>query len=371
MYLKTIHLLNFKNLVSVDLPFSSKINCFIGPNGAGKTNVIDAIHYLSLCKSSTGGSDHQCLRHGSELFMVEGIYDFGEDNEQKISCGYTSAGGKKVMRGGKEYQKLSQHIGVVPLVMVSPADGAIIHDAAEERRRYLNALISQIDPVYLDTLIKYNRLLQERNRLLKNEEAYSRRDLMEVYDVQLADYGTRIHARRREIVGELAPRVAEYYAALSGDREQVELRYSSKLNDRDFTDLLAEAFQKDAINGFTGVGIHRDDIRMSIMNHPINRYGSQGQQKSFIIALKLAQFDVIASRSGKRPLLLLDDIFDKLDPQRVGALIDLVSGDRFGQIFITDCNSLRLQHILDGIAGEYKLFGVSEGEVAENKAQGV
>lgn len=268
-------------------------------------------------------------------------------------------------RNGKEYERLSDHVGLIPAVIVSPADSALISDAADERRRYLNGFISQLDRTYLAAVMRYNGVLAERNRLLKNMPDET---MLRIYDLQLVEQGNRIHALRREFTQRLQPVVADYYRTLSGDREQVELHYKSELNDRPFDELLLAARQKDLANEFTTAGIHRDDLVLKIGGYPLRKYGSQGQQKSFLIALKLAQYTIVAREKGEKPILLLDDLFDKLDAGRVEQLIRLVSEDSFGQILITDCNPTRLRTILDKAGGEYALFTVGNGAVTQGNA---
>ena len=325
MYLKKISLLNFKNIAQEELALCPGINCLVGDNGAGKTNIIDAVYYLSMCKSSLAMTDGQSVRHGADFFLAEGQY-------------LTDAG---------------------------KTDSALISDAADERRRYLNGFISQLDRPYLAAVMRYNGVLAERNRLLKNMPDET---MLRIYDMQLVEQGNRIHALRREFTQRLQPVVADYYRTLSGDREQVELHYKSELNDRPFDELLLAARQKDLANEFTTAGIHRDDLVLKIGGYPLRKYGSQGQQKSFLIALKLAQYTIVAREKGEKPILLLDDLFDKLDAGRVEQLIRLVSEDSFGQIMITDCNPTRLRTILDKAGGEYALFTVGNGAVTQGNA---
>lgn len=360
MFLKKISLLNFKNIAQADLAPGPGINCFVGDNGAGKTNVIDGVYYLSLSKSSLTMTDTQSIRHGEEFFVLDGQYQTDAGRNEQVACAFSRKGGKTLKRNGKEYDRLSDHVGLLPVVIVSPADAALICDAAEERRRYLNAFISQLDRSYLAALMRYNAVLAERNRLLK---VSSDEMMLQIYDRQLAEHGTYIYTRRREAVARLQPHVAGYYGLLAEDREQVELHYRSELDERPFEELLLAARQKDLVNQFTTTGIHRDDLVLKIGGYPLRKYGSQGQQKSFLIALKLAQYAVVAAGKGEKPILLLDDLFDKLDAGRVEQLIRLVSGDTFGQIFITDCNPTRLQAILDKAGGDYLLFTVENGEV--------
>ncbi|WP_300105247.1 DNA replication and repair protein RecF [uncultured Alistipes sp.] len=361
MLLKKLSLINFKNIEQEELAPVAGINCFVGDNGAGKTNVLDAVYYLSMCKSALAMTDAQCIRHGEEFFVLDARYAADGGREEGVVCSFSRKGGKVLKRNGKEYDRLADHVGLVPAAIVSPADSALISDAADERRRYLNAFISQLDRAYLAAVMRYNAVLAERNRLLKTMSPDE--TMLEIYDRQLAEHGTAIHARRRQAVAELEPLVASYYRALCSDRETVELIYKSELNDRPFGDLLVAARQRDLVNQFTTAGIHRDDLVLRIGGYPLRKYGSQGQQKSFLIALKLAQYAVVAAR-GEKPILLLDDLFDKLDAGRVEQLLRLVADDAFGQIFITDCNPTRLRRILDRAGGDYALFTVAGGRIA-------
>ena len=363
MYLEKISLLNFKNIAQEELSFCPGINCLVGDNGAGKTNVVDAVYYLSMCKSSLQMTDGQSIRHGADFFLVEGRYSSDAGRREQVVCSFSRKGGKVLKRNGKEYDRLADHVGLIPAVIVSPADSALISDAADERRRYLNAFISQLDRAYLTALMRYNAVLAERNRLLKMQPDET---MLTIYDRQLVEHGNCIHARRREFAARLQPLVAEYYRRLSDDREQVELLYRSELNERPFEEVLRDARQKDLVNEFTTAGIHRDDLTLRIGGYPLRKYGSQGQQKSFLIALKLAQYAIVAAEKGERPILLLDDLFDKLDAGRVEQLIRLVADDAFGQIFITDCNPTRLRTILDRAGGSYTLFTVSNGTITDH-----
>jgi DNA replication and repair protein RecF len=365
MKLRKLSLVNFKNIATGCPSFSAGINCIVGENGAGKTNVLDGVHYLSMCKSSLGMTDRQSLRHGEEFFVVEGEYTDDGDKTLSVVCSFSAQGGKKFKYCGKEYERLSDHVGVVPAVIVSPADVFLVSDAADERRRYLNSFISQLDREYLQTLVRYNTVLAERNRLLKQPVNRARMEILDVFDTQLAEHGRKIHARRAEIVEKLRPLVADYYRTLSDDREEVGLRYRSELNDRDFSVVLAEAREKDFMNQFTTSGIHRDDLVMTVCGHPLKRYGSQGQQKSFLVALKLAQYVIVRDALGEKPILLLDDLFDKLDTGRVERLISLVATPHFGQIFISDCNRARLEDILRRGERDYSLFVLRDGEIIE------
>lgn len=364
MFLRKISIINFKNVGQAALGFSSRVNCFVGENGAGKTNVVDAIHYLSMGRGALLMTDSQCVRHGTDFFMLDGEYLTATDKKEGVVCSFRKGQGKTLKRNGKEYERLSDHVGLIPIVVVSPADSFLITDAADERRRYLNAFISQLDKAYLSSVVRYNRVLGERNQLLKMS---ANPDIMEILDAQLVEEGVKIHARRTELVERLAPLAAGYYRELSGDREQVELSYRSELNDMPFGELLRRSSEKDRLCQFTTSGVHRDDMKMNIGGYPLRKYGSQGQQKSFLVALKLAQYTIVAQERGEKPILLLDDLFDKLDMSRVEKLLGLVSREDFGQIFITDCNKVRLQGILDKSGEGYSLFGVDDGQVTEQK----
>ena len=365
MYLKKLSLINFKNIREENLEFRPGINCFVGDNGAGKTNVIDAVYFLSMCKSSLAMTDGQNMRHGSDFFLLDGQYLTDEGRSESVVCAFARKGGKTLKRNGKEYERLSDHVGLIPVVIVSPADTMLISDAADERRRYLNGFISQLDRAYLQALVRYNAVLGERNRLLKISRD---EQMLCIYDRQLVEQGGIIHRKRSEIAALLEPEVARYYRHLSSDREQVTLEYRSELNDTPFEELLLKSREKDFVNGFTTAGIHRDDLVLRIGGYPLRKYGSQGQQKSFLIALKLAQYALVAQAKGEKPILLLDDLFDKLDAGRVEQLIRLVSEDSFGQILITDCNPTRLRTILDKAGGEYALFTVGNGAVTQGNA---
>lgn len=367
MHIRKLSLLNFKNIAQADLDLTHGINCFTGCNGAGKTNVIDAVWYLSMCKSALAMTDGQSVRHGEDFFLLNGEYLSDADRRESVTCSFRRPTGKTLKRNGKEYERLSDHIGIVPAVIVSPGDMFLVSDAADERRKWLNSFISQNDREYLNALIRYNHALSERNKLLKQPSGRAQDELIEILDLQLVAHGERIHAKRRDTIEKLRPIVAEYYRIISGDREEVELTYRSELNTTSLGELLLAARQKDFANQFTTSGIHRDDMVMKIAGYPLRKYGSQGQQKSFLIALKLAQHTIIAEECGERPILLLDDLFDKLDAERLESLIHLVEESRFGQIIISDCNRTRLTSILDACGVHYALFGVEGGEITQEK----
>lgn len=360
MYLKKLVLINFKNIAQAEITLSERLNCFVGDNGAGKTNVLDAVYYLSMSKSALTMTDGQSVRHGEDFFVVEGTYAGDSGSNDTVNCSFLRRSGKVLKLNGKEYDRMADHVGRFPVVMVSPQDSVLITDAAEERRRYLNAFMSQLDRDYLASLMRYNAVLAERNRFLKSS---SDEQMLQIYDMQLADHAARIYERRRDIIERMRPLVAEFYRQLSGDREQVEIEYRSELASASMGELLLASRERDIVNGFTTSGVHRDDMSLRIGGYPLRKYGSQGQQKSFLMSLKLAQYRILAEVCGERPLLLLDDLFDKLDTSRVENLLTLVAGDDFGQIFITDCSRSRLETILSRAGEKYALFTVEGGDI--------
>lgn len=360
MWLKRLSLINFKNIRQADIDLSERFNCFVGDNGAGKTNVLDAVYYLSMSKSAFTMTDGQSVSHGEDFFVAEGTYVAESERQESVNCTFSRKGGKILKRNGKEYDRLADHVGSFPLVIVSPRDTELIMDAADERRRYLNGFISQLDRSYLASMMRYNAVLAERNRFLKSS---SDEQMLLIYDMQLAEHGTKVYERRGAVVEQMRGLVEEYYRYLSEDKETVEIVYRSELEQMPLSELLLRSRERDIINQFTCSGVHRDDLVFKIGGYPLRRYGSQGQQKSFLMALKLAQFRMLAKHTQERPILLLDDLFDKLDIGRVQRLLSLVSAEEFGQIFITDCNKLRLEDTLLSAGVEYKLFKVEAGEV--------
>ncbi|MCT4615297.1 MAG: DNA replication/repair protein RecF [Marinifilaceae bacterium] len=357
MLLDKLSLINYKNIKELELDFSPKINCIIGNNGVGKTNLLDSIYYLSFCKSYFSSTDTTNINHDEKFMVLEGIYK-KNDKTELLNCGVKRGQKKVFKRNKKEYKKLIDHIGLFPLVMISPSDDRLITDGSEERRKYMDGVISQYDRMYLENLIKYNRVLQQRNKLLKNFAAngYFDADSLEVYDLQLMEYGNKIFDKRKEFLDKLIPVFQYYYTFISGDKELVSLEYKSQLFEFGFDSLLQNARMKDQFAQYTTVGIHKDDLLLKLGNYNIKKMGSQGQKKTFLIALKMAQFEFLKELSAIKPILLLDDIFDKLDASRVEAIVKLVSEERFGQIFISDTNRDHLDSILKNISMEYKLF---------------
>ncbi len=364
MYVKRLILTNFKNYELNELEFSPRINCFVGNNGVGKTNILDAIHYLSLAKSFFNSIDSISIRHGEDFFILQGtmVRDGEEDN---IYCAFQKQKQKLLKRNGKEYQKLSDHVGRYPVVMISPADSALISEGSEDRRRFMNKIISQYNTGYLESVLMYNKALQQRNRLLKDFRSSGKfdADMLSIWDSQLIKYGRYIFSEREVLVNELIPVFQEYYSLISSGREKVKLKYNSHLADGDFGEALVKAVQKDRFMEYTTVGVHKDDLLLNMNDFPVKSLGSQGQQKSYLVALKLAKFDYIKRKAGYSPILLLDDIFDKFDADRVEQIIRLVGNNRFGQIFITDTHSSRLHDILSSHNTDYKLFNIAENRV--------
>ncbi|MBN1132905.1 MAG: DNA replication/repair protein RecF [Bacteroidales bacterium] len=369
MYLKSLSLLNFKNYEQVDIPLSEKINCFVGENGVGKTNILDAIHYLSLCKSSMNPVDTQNILHERDFMVIQGIF-VRKEKEENIFCSVRHQKKKQFKRNGKEYDRLSEHIGLLPLVMISPNDTELINGGSEERRRFINGVIAQYDNLYLENLIQYNRALSQRNKLLKDFNASGRfpPDLLEVWDEQLIRYGIPVHEARTKFIERMIPVFREYYQMVSGGKEQVSLKYHSQLNSRDFPSGIRKSLEKDRVLQYSTFGIHKDDLDMQLEDYPLKKVGSQGQQKTYLVALKLAEFEFIRQTMTIPPILLLDDIFDKFDEFRVKQIIKLVAENNFGQIFITDTNENRLFDILKEIPADHLVYKIGpEGEIKELK----
>ena len=364
MWLKNITLLNFKNYASAELSFSKTVNAFVGNNGTGKTNLLDAIHYLCLCKSYFNPIDSQQIKTNEDIFLVQGDFDRKEKNE-KITCGLKRNQKKQFKRNKKEYDKLANHIGLFPLVMISPYDVNLIMDGSEERRKFIDNVISQTDSNYLDELIIYNKHLLNRNALLKQVAATRKLDvtLLQILDEQLIISGNRIFEKRKQLLLDFIPLFNTHYNYISNNAEQVSLIYQSQLNEHNFQDLLTQSIEKDRVLERTTTGIHKDELQFAIVDMPLKKFGSQGQQKSFLIALKLAQYSYLQKFKGFKPLLLLDDIFDKLDDLRVKKLMEMVSHHDFGQIFITDTGKQRVLSVFNEIKVEVTLFEVDNGVI--------
>ncbi|MBS0011617.1 MAG: DNA replication/repair protein RecF [Bacteroidales bacterium] len=362
MYLHRLTLSNFKNYKEIDVRFSPRINCFVGDNGVGKTNILDAIHYLSLTKSYFVNIDSVNIHHGEDFFIIKGVFH-DNGSEEEVICGLQKGKRKIFRRGGKEYSRISDHIGRYPVVMISPADSSIISDGSEERRKFMNNVISQFNHNYLDDMIAYNKALKQRNRLLKDYAAGSRfdRQMLELWEEQMLTPGRNIFDSRSGFVNDIIPLLQLYYDHISEQREIVLLKYRSQLSRYSMKELFGKNIEKDRIMRYTTSGIHRDDLDLEMNGYAIKDIGSQGQQKSYMVALKLAKFEYIRNKGGKKPILLMDDVFDKFDEKRVAQIIKLVSENRFGQIFITDTHRDRMQNILSEINIDYKLFMIEDG----------
>lgn len=362
MVLKHLSVVNYKNIRQAELSFSPQINCFFGNNGMGKTNLMDAIYYLSFCKSHLNTPDHQVITLSEEMAVLQGEYDI-DGRQEELFCAIRRKQRKVFKRNKKEYNKLSEHIGLLPLVLISPADTDLIQGGSDERRRFLDLIISQRNKNYLHALIQYNKALLQRNTLLK--EGAMDASLYEVLEMQLVRYGELIHQVRAALIEELLPLFNHYHQQICRSAEEVGLQYASPLDAASLEELLRTNRERDRILGYTSVGIHKDDLEMTLGEALIRRIGSQGQQKTYLIALKLAQFALLAQGGNTTPLLLLDDIFDKLDAQRVAQIIQVVGDGLFGQIFLTDTNRKYLDEILATLQSDYALFEIENGQAQQ------
>jgi DNA replication and repair protein RecF len=366
MHLSHLQLINFKNYEEVEIELSSGINCFVGQNGEGKTNILDAVHYLSICKSYMNPVDRQNIRFEQPFFSIQGEWQ-KEDEKATIQCVVKSGSKKLFRRNKKEYEKLADHIGQYPAVMISPYDRDLISEGSELRRKWMDGIISQFDKSYLVAIQRYARILEQRNALLKNMADHQLFDAesIEVWDSQLVETGKHIHEKRSAFVAEFVPVFQKHYTSIGLESEQVEVIYRSQLNEEDFASLLVGCRRKDAYTRYTNAGIHKDDLVFQIRGNAVKKFGSQGQQKSFLIALRLAQYEWLKVHLNTLPVLLLDDIFDKLDQQRVERLITLVADQFFGQVMITDTDKDRILKIMKSHGLSHKLFQVEEGKVQE------
>lgn len=369
MHLARLELTNFKNYEEVSLEFSPGFNCFVGNNGVGKTNILDAIHYLSLTKSFFNSSDTLAIRHGEDYFMIKGTF-VTEENSDELFCAFQKAKQKVFKINGKEYQRMSDHVGRYPVVMLSPADSTLITGGSEERRRFLNMIISQYDPAYLEAHMRYNKALMQRNRILRGSGSDTS-GLLEIYDEQLAQEAEVIYRSRRSLTEELLPLFRSYYEKISGGAEKVTIRYRSHLSSGDYLQQLSASRERDFALQYTTAGIHRDDLLFEIEGHSARTNASQGQQKSFIVALKLAKFGLISRMIGFAPALLLDDIFDKFDQNRVEEIIRLAGSGEFGQVFITDTQQDRIHRILDNTGVDFRLYRIGKKGIEEEITNGV
>lgn len=357
MYLNKISLFNYKSFDEASFEFDRKINCFVGRNGIGKTNVLDAIYHLAYGKSYFNPLAVQNIRHGEEFFVIDGEFEKTDRTEQIVTS--LKKGQKKILkRNGKLYDKFSDHIGFIPLVIISPADSDLITEGSETRRRFLDSVISQLDSQYLQMLIRYQKVISQRNALLKYfaSNRIFESETLSIYDEQLEALGQPIFERRKEFLNGFVPIFNSYHHSITDSAENVELVYQSHLSEKTTSELLKEHLQKDRALQYTSAGIHKDDLSFEIDGHPIKKFGSQGQQKSFLIALKLAQFDIVRKQSGEKPILLFDDIFDKLDAIRVSKIVTMVNNDEFGQLFISDTHADRTEDIVKQTHQSYKMF---------------
>lgn len=365
MHLENISLNNFKNYESAKVHFSNEINCFVGKNGSGKTNLLDAIYYLSFTRSAFTPQDQQCLRHEEAYFSIKGVFELDE-KERIVICGMQKGKKKLVKLDDKPYKKASEHLGKFPVVLIGPNDTDVIRGASEDRRKFFDAIISQTDQVYLQELIRYNHTMKQRNSLLKQfqERDYFDMTLLKQYDTQLIALGKSIYQKRKAFIEAFQPLVTSHYQNLSEKSEEVQLVYTSHF-DEEVEALFEDNLAKDRILKRTSIGIHKDEFPFLMDDRPIRKFGSQGQQKSYLIALKLANFDFLHQDKGIKPMLLLDDIFDKLDDFRITKLMDMVASDAFGQIFVTDARAERTLGIFEEMNHEIKIFSVDKGEIAE------
>jgi DNA replication and repair protein RecF len=360
MYLKYLSVSNFKNIEQLDIDCSPVLNCFVGNNGEGKTNLLDGIYYLSMCKSKFVSSDYPNIRDNEDYFMLKGTY-LKDNNEESVSCGVKRNNKKSFKYNSKEYKRLSEHIGIIPLVFITPSDTSLINSSSEERRKFLNSVISQTDRQYLDALVRYANVLMNRNKMLKYKVIDF--SFIDTLNEQMSIYGQMIYEKRKTLLESFLPVFQEIYDAVSGGKDIIGLSYRSDLEKGNLKSLLEANLERDCALQYTSTGVHRDDLIMEINGRALKSSGSQGQQKTYLIAMMMTQFRIIKQHAGISPILLLDDIFDKLDVERVERLISFVTGNGFGQIFLTDSNKSRLDTLLKKTDANYKLFKMNSGNV--------
>lgn len=361
VFLKQLSLLNYKNLAQIEFDFDAKINCFVGKNGVGKTNILDAIYHLAYGKSYFNPLAVQNIKHGEEFFVIDALLE-KNGKEEKIVCSLKKGQKKTIKRNGKIYEKLSEHLGLIPLVIISPSDADLIVEGSETRRKFIDSVIATLDNSYLQLLIQYQKTLAQRNALLKYfalNQTFDA-DNLSIYNEQLSNSGQLIFEKRKQFLIDFIPIFEKHHTNISGGNETVALKYESQLFEKDLLSLLEESVQKDRIIQYTSSGIHKDDLVFEIDGFPIKKFGSQGQQKSFLIALKLAQFEFMKKQSGELPILLFDDIFDKLDETRVQKIVTMVNDAVFGQIFISDTHAERTEMIIKETHQSYKMFLIED-----------
>ncbi len=366
VYLGNLYLTNFKNYAEDTMQFSPNINCFIGDNGVGKTNILDAIYYLSFCKSYFNQPDTLITKHGFDFFSIRGTYINLAGGKDEVLCQFDAQKRqKRFKKNGKKYNRLADHIGQFPLVMVSPYDRDLINNSSEVRRKYLDSVIAQFDSQYLYYLIRYNKAVSQRNAVLKSfaKQRYFDATLLEVWDKEIIATAGHIYDARKAFIIDFVPIFKKYFEWISGGKEAVDILYQSRLHKEQMSYLLQQNLSKDRILTYTSVGIHKDDLNFFMKNFPVKRYASQGQQKSFVIAIKLAQFEYMKQAKSVKPILLLDDIFDKLDHMRVSKIIDLVNTDAFGQVFITDTQPERIMQLFAQSKVDHKIFEIAKDTI--------
>ncbi len=359
LFLKKISIINYKNILDKEYELDPKINCFVGDNGVGKTNILDAVYHLSMGKSYFNVKNDQLINRGKDYMLVDGVFELNNKNESIVFS--LKIGEKKVLkRNGKPYKKFSNHIGLIPVVLISPYDNDLINEGSSERRKFIDSIISQNDKEYLINLIAYTRVIQNRNKLLKqyNRSVDFDLDTIKVYDDQIYKLSEPIFKARDKFIKEFTPLVLEKYKHISDDKEKISIEYKSDLINNNIENLIKDSFQKDVILQYTSVGLHKDDFVFNIDENRIKRFGSQGQQKSFLIALKLAQFDYLKNETGNSPILLMDDIFDKLDLMRVKRIVEIVNSTNFGQLFLSDTDKERIEKVLSSLNLSSKIFEV-------------
>ncbi|MDR2224060.1 MAG: DNA replication and repair protein RecF [Flavobacteriaceae bacterium] len=363
MYLKKLNILNFKNLEDKNFEFNEKINCFVGLNGVGKTNILDAIYYMAYGRSYFNPIALQNIRHGSDFFVIDASF-VNDDKEENIICSLKKGQKKVLKRNGKNYDRFSDHFGLIPLVIISPSDRDLIIEGSETRRKFLDSVISQMDSNYLQLLIQYQKLITHRNALLKAfaQQQYFDSITLEIYNEQIEQLAQPIYQKRKDFIEQFVPIFDYYHKLITNNVDDVQLVYESQLHLKTMQELFVENLAKDKALQYTSVGIHKDDLSFELIGHPIKKFGSQGQQKSFLIALKLAQFDFLKKQKGVAPILLFDDIFDKLDEQRVRKILELVNIDTFGQLFISDTHIERTENLLKSINKDFKIYKISSDE---------